>query len=181
LTTPKTAATENMSFIKNLFFGKKPSYSESSHETVPSAPSHDATTDTPITVAAESEVSREGASEGGKKPVVISPPPKNNLSQHQNAGMLAGGVIGEVTEHNAGAGMVDGLVAGNIISQKANQIKKQAYWKEQAQNYKAGEPAAGVGDERVSTPAQGRDRKRSEGRDERRKARWDRRAERSKD
>jgi hypothetical protein len=179
LSTPRTSVTKKMSFIKNLF-KKKSAQPESSLETDLSKPSNNPATDT-TTTAVETGTERDVSPENQKNTVVIPPPPKDNLSQHQNAGMLAGGVIADVTDQSVGLGMVDGLVAGNIISQKVNQVKKQAYWKEQAQNYQAGLPAAGVGDERVSTPVQGRDRGRSEGREERRKSRWGRRAERQKD
>jgi hypothetical protein len=168
-----------MSFIRNLL-GKRSSKSGSSNETASSNAPNNAAVETPTTEV-ETGIIRDGSSEGQNKTVVLPTPPKNNLSQHQNVGMLAGGVIAEVSDHSAGAGMVDGLVAGNFISQKVNQVKKQAYWKEQGQNYQAGEPAAGVGDERVSPPAQGRDRGRGEGREERRKERWGRRAERKKE
>jgi hypothetical protein len=75
--------------------------------------------------------------------------------------------------------MVDGLVAGNIIGQRINQAQKHSYWRQQALNYQAGQPAQGVGDPRVEPVVSGgRNRGREEAREERRRKRWDRRANR---
>jgi hypothetical protein len=106
--------------------------------------------------------------------VAAGPPRNMNPSEMQNAGMLAGFVAADVTGSSAGAGMVDGLVAGNIVGRRVNQMHKHAYWRAQALNYREG-PRAGDPWLAVAPPA-GRNRSRS--REDRRRERWERRAER---
>lgn len=104
------------------------------------------------------------------------------MVQANNLGMLGGAMIGSATGGNPVTGMVEGQVVANMVMQRVQQEQRHQYYREQALLYRAGLPAAGVGE--LAPPSQpigaGRDRSRSRSqrRDERRRKRWERRARR---
>lgn len=157
-----------MSFLSKLF-GK----SEKSPQEVQAEPS----------VASDPAPAGQHQTDHSNKdnvPLNLAPPPSNasaagTRSNLQNGGMAAGFVIGDATGNDPTMGMVEGMVAGNIISQRIQQQKNHEYWKGQEARYQAGDKDAAM-----PAPVQGgRDRSRNrEGREERRKKRWDRRAAR---
>ncbi|EPS42025.1 hypothetical protein H072_4039 [Dactylellina haptotyla CBS 200.50] len=100
-------------------------------------------------------------------------PPANMVPAAQNAGMLVGGAGAVITDNSMGAGIVDGLVVGNIAGRQIQQAKNHAYWKDRQQQYLAGDETAAMGPPSRS--------KRQEKREERRKQRWEKRAARADD
>ncbi|KAF3919914.1 hypothetical protein AA313_de0200091 [Arthrobotrys entomopaga] len=98
-------------------------------------------------------------------------PPANLISTAQNAGMAVGGAGAAITNNDLGAGIVDGLVVGNIVGRTVQSAQNHAYWKDRQQQYLAGDETAAMGPASRS--------KRQEKREKRRKERWDRRAARA--
>jgi hypothetical protein len=107
------------------------------------------------------------------------------MVQANNIGMVGGAIVSSATGGNPVTGMLEGQVGANIVMQRIQQEQKHQYYREQAIRYRDGLPADGVGSAGgLAPPSQlagaGRDRSRSrsQGRDERRRKRWERRAKR---
>ncbi|KAK6543004.1 hypothetical protein TWF694_006935 [Orbilia ellipsospora] len=98
-------------------------------------------------------------------------PPANIVPTAQNAGMAVGGAGAVITDNSLGAGIVDGLVVGNIVGRTVQSAQNHAYWKDRQQQYLAGDETAAMGPSSRS--------KRQEKREQRRKERWARRAARA--
>lgn len=114
------------------------------------------------------------------------PPPSNasaadTRSGLQNGGMVVGALAASSVPggtENPTMGMVEGLVAGNMLAQRIQQHKNHEYWRGQEARFQAGDK-----DAVLAAPTEGgRNRSRNrEGREERRKKRWERRANRKGD
>ncbi|KAF2664582.1 hypothetical protein BT63DRAFT_93028 [Microthyrium microscopicum] len=108
-----------------------------------------------------------------KEPVGPAQHAPNIMQPMQNTGMLVGGTTAAITDNSVGAGLVDGLVVGNLVGQQVKQAENHAYWRDRAQQYKAGDETAAMG-----PVAEGARAERQAGREERRKERWGRREKR---
>lgn len=107
------------------------------------------------------------------------------MVQANNIGMAGGALVGSAMGENPVTGMLEGQVGANMVMQRVQQAQRHQYWREQALRYRDGLPAAGVGPAGglAPLPQQGGEisdgrRSRSQRRDERRRARWERRARR---
>jgi hypothetical protein len=155
-----------MSFITKLF-----------HKSHPKPQSEQ---DSNGTIAPSPETQPQGSSKEHYSP--DNPAPSNasaanTRSNLQNGGMAVGFIAASDSPGGTDPtmGMVEGLVAGNMIAQRIQQHKKHEYWRGQEERFQAGDK-----DAVLAAPVEGgRERSRNrEGRDERRKKRWERRAKR---
>jgi hypothetical protein len=100
-------------------------------------------------------------------------------SQMQNTGMAAGAAVGMIG--GGGSNMVDGMIAGGVVGgmvgQHLAQAENHTYWRGQAMAYRGQlatgqQPAVSAGSTKQSSWWS------REGREQRRTARWERRAKR---
>lgn len=114
-----------------------------------------------------------------------APPPHavhsypQHQSQMQNTGMVAGAAIGMIGggDGNMVDGMIAGSVVGGMVGQRLAQAENHAYWRGQAMAYRE-QLAAGQQPPASDGPMKQSSWWSREGREQRRMARWERRAKR---